>query len=140
MALVLAAPAIPSPPAPAGAAPCLTHREARAKWPAAHLYWHTDERCWDNQAKGTRYEDRPRMHLQIMPANVATTVVPVDQAMPERHTTVFYPELTVNTWPSNAATLQLSPHEMSSWPLLLDVDVPARFDTWRDRVGGTAFK
>jgi hypothetical protein len=35
-------------PAPAGAA-CLTQAEARARWPTSHLYWHTRQRCWDNQ-------------------------------------------------------------------------------------------
>src|SRR5262245_9689951 len=29
-------------------ASCLTIQEARAKWPKAHLYWHTEHRCWDN--------------------------------------------------------------------------------------------
>src|SRR5262245_60678364 len=29
-------------------ASCLTHSEARAKWPKEHLYWHTEHHCWDN--------------------------------------------------------------------------------------------
>src|SRR4249919_2561173 len=28
---------------------CLTHEQARAKWPRDHLYWHTAARCWDNE-------------------------------------------------------------------------------------------
>jgi hypothetical protein len=34
----------------AGATPaCMSKAEARAKFPRAHLYWHTLDRCWDNQ-------------------------------------------------------------------------------------------
>jgi len=27
---------------------CLTEKEARARWPKDHLYWHGPDRCWDN--------------------------------------------------------------------------------------------
>lgn len=39
---------------------CLTKSEARKAWPRAHLYWHTSDRCWDNQRGGNRYP--PRQH------------------------------------------------------------------------------
>lgn len=35
-----------SSPAP-GSPYCMTKEEARAKWPKEHLYWHTENRCWD---------------------------------------------------------------------------------------------
>jgi hypothetical protein len=31
-----------------GAEVCLTKSQAKAKWPKAWLYWHTDRHCWDN--------------------------------------------------------------------------------------------
>ena len=33
--------------------PCLTKEQARAKWPKDWLYWHTANRCWDNQKVGS---------------------------------------------------------------------------------------
>lgn len=39
----------------AGAAPaCMTQAQARAKFPKAHLYWHTLHHCWDNQPRQRR--------------------------------------------------------------------------------------
>ena len=32
-----------------GAPACMTQAEARAQFPAAHLYWHTRHRCWDDR-------------------------------------------------------------------------------------------
>src|ERR1700737_3423059 len=37
---------------------CLTNDEARKIWPRAHLYWHTEARCWD---ASTQAEYRARM-------------------------------------------------------------------------------
>jgi hypothetical protein len=34
---------------------CMTMREARAKYPRDHLYWHGPARCWDNQRGRTRH-------------------------------------------------------------------------------------
>jgi hypothetical protein len=31
---------------------CLTKEEARQKFPKAHLYWHTQHRCWDATPPG----------------------------------------------------------------------------------------
>lgn len=28
---------------------CMTYKEARAKYKRAHLYWNTDDRCWDRR-------------------------------------------------------------------------------------------
>jgi hypothetical protein len=33
-----------------GSPSCMTMAEARAKYPRAHLYWHTLHHCWDNHA------------------------------------------------------------------------------------------
>jgi len=40
---------------------CLTKEQARAKWPGQWLYWHTENRCWDNQKVGAR----PRAHYSV---------------------------------------------------------------------------
>ena len=130
--LVLAAPATP---APAGAAPCLTHQQARERFSGAHLYWHTDAHCWDNRRRGGDYERSPE------PRSVSHDAkVPTDQAVRDVHATVFYPSLTVNTWPNQARLIPFDAHDMSRWPVLFDVDGNVRFDAWRERVTGTTFK
>ena len=47
VALLLSSPAMASPQ-------CLTKAEARERYNSKHLYWHTDERCWDDH----RHNDR----------------------------------------------------------------------------------
>jgi len=128
----------------AAAAPCYTHAEARAKWPSRHLWWHTDDRCWDTSPRAAeRYDTRPKMHLQIMPANVAEAPGDLQAAiakLPRDPVTVFFPDLEVNAWPdSRREPALLFDASISGWPVLLDVDVNQRFDVWRDRVTG-AFK
>jgi hypothetical protein len=49
---------------------CLSKKEARAKWPDAHLYWHTGDRCWDNKRGGRRYileREKPKPHIAPEP-------------------------------------------------------------------------
>lgn len=123
-ALLLVAPAL-SPPAPAGAAVCLTHVQARAAYPHQHLYWHSESHCWDDNR-------RPREHYDA-PAAPTKIGLAVDQATASVHTTVYYPSL-IHDWPLGLLPLQHV--DMSSWPVLLDVDQPAKFDRWRDRVLG----
>jgi hypothetical protein len=136
--LVLAAPAILSPPAPAGAAPCLSHQAARDKYPDAHLYWHTDNRCWDDNRRGARHYDDPdpvSQDAKPSKSHDAKSELPVDQATSRVHTTVYFPALEVNAWP--AAALPITAADMSRWPLLFDVDQPTKFERWRDRVTGS---
>jgi hypothetical protein len=90
------------------------------------LYWHHDERCWDNSRRGARHYE-----TLAVPQRAAA----VDQAVPGVHTTVYYPELQVNAWP--LPQLPLGSHDMSHWPVLLDVDINLKFDPWRDRVIGS---
>jgi hypothetical protein len=49
---------------------CLTKAEARQKFPKAHLYWHTQHRCWDatppSRANRAQYK-RPVKVGQVMP-------------------------------------------------------------------------
>jgi len=133
--LVLVAPNL------AVAAPCWTHREARDKWPNAHLYWHTEARCWDTHPRGAEhYDKRPTMHLQIMPANVAEAPAsPLEQATPKvKAAEILFPSL-VRSEMRAAYSLFMpvawfDPHGMHDWPLILDIDrVP--FAAWDKRVG-----
>ena len=124
------------------AAPCYTRMEARQQWPVAHLYWHTDARCWDRSPRGARhYDERPRLHLQIMPANVAAAATaPLEHATPAaKSAEIFYPELVkgsgldvypILVWPQN----WLNPDGAHNWPKLIDIDrVP--FGAWDRRIG-----
>jgi hypothetical protein len=44
--------------AAAAAAPaCMTQAEARARFPNAHLYWHTLHRCWDDRGLMTGHKN-----------------------------------------------------------------------------------
>jgi hypothetical protein len=130
-------------PGSAVAAPCYTHSEARAKWPSVHLFWHTDARCWDANARGAaHYDKRPTLHLQIMPPNVAAAAPLADVgtalASKASDATVLFPSLEVNAWPdANVRPELLSSSSVALWPLLIDIDVPLNFHPWRDRVSGT---
>ena len=130
-------------PSAAAAAPCYTHSEARSKWPDAHLWWHhgpDDDRCWDTSPHGARhYDERPKMHLQIMPANVADASA-LEHATPAaKSAEIFYPELVkgsgldvypILVWPQN----WLNPDGAHNWPKLIDIDrVP--FGAWDKRIG-----
>jgi len=130
-------------PSAAAAAPCYTRMEARHLWPDGHLYWHTDNRCWDRSPRGAEhYDKRPTMHLQIMPANVAAAPIDdVGAALAKQSSegkTVLFPELEVNAWPdANAKPDLLSSSSVALWPLLIDIDAPRNFHPWRDRITGT---
>src|SRR3974390_493549 len=41
---------------------CLTHEQARERWPHSHLYWHTVAHCWDTSHKWYRRDIEPRRH------------------------------------------------------------------------------
>ena len=56
----------------AGAAPaCMSKAEARAKFPRAHLYWHTLDRCWDNQPGRRRARPSREPDGKIAPPTLA---------------------------------------------------------------------
>ena len=38
---------------------CMTQPEARAKWPQAHLYWHSLRHCWDDRGPMRPLATRP---------------------------------------------------------------------------------
>jgi len=43
--------------AASGSPSCMTKSEARAHYPRAHLYWHGQNRCWDNRHGRRLYRD-----------------------------------------------------------------------------------
>jgi hypothetical protein len=51
-----------------GSPSCMTRDEARAKYPRAHLYWHTLHHCWDNHAARVTRE-RKTNRAPIIAAN-----------------------------------------------------------------------
>ena len=123
------------------AAPCYTRMEARQQWPEAHLYWHTDARCWDRSPRGARhYDERPRLHLQIMPANVAEAAPSaLERAAPKAAAAeILFPALIrtemTTAYPLFMPVAWFNPAGMHDWPLILDIDrVP--FGAWDRRIG-----
>lgn len=125
--------------------PCLTHSEARQRWPDAHLYWHTDARCWDNHARGANhYEPRPEVIKTAppkVPDNWASAPQPGKVIAPDKKAEIFYPDV-VKTEPElawqpklNWGQPWLTPASMVYWPQLIDIDrVP--FIAWDKRIGG----
>lgn len=79
LAMVLALAALL--PMPVATAPsCLTHAQARAKWPNQHLRWHGNARCWDNAATRHRRLAKAKREKARIPAVEeprAQAVVPV---------------------------------------------------------------
>jgi|SRR5215469_1443697 len=126
-------------------APCLTRLEARDRWPSSHLFWHTENRCWDNRPKGAEhYDPRPQLKLvpPPLPNDVAAAPPPsgLERSTPKAPVAeIFYPELVkghgldvypVLVWPQN----WLSPDGAHNWPKLIDIDrVP--FTAWSKRIG-----
>ena len=142
--ILAAAVALSLAPSATVAAPCYTHAEARSQWPREHLWWHhgpDDDRCWDTSPHGARhYDERPKMHLQIMPANVAEAAPSaLEQATPKAPTAeILFPALIrtemTTAYPLFMPVAWFNPAGMHDWPLILDIDrVP--FGAWDKRIG-----
>ena len=52
-------------PAKATDPTCLTKAEARQKFPKAHLYWHTQHRCWDATPTWRANRKQYKRHLTV---------------------------------------------------------------------------
>lgn len=96
---------------------CMTKAEARSKWPTAHLYWHTAEKCWNNQAhRGGHYGKRNPEEAKPHPA-------PPARADANGNAT----EKRI-LWPSLAPTIEfsfqsfLNAEPMTAWPPIMDID------------------
>ena len=127
----------------AHAKPCLTHAEARAKWPDQWLYWHTERKCWDRIRGSHRddFDEAPKPKSEKLAAEIAPKPVlskPIEPAKAEP--VIVFPLVEYN----KANILQqlplmlpqpwLSPDYMHNWPLLLDID-RTPFKAWDKRIG-----
>jgi hypothetical protein len=99
---------------------CLTHAQARAKYPSEALYWHSIHHCWNNHRGGTVKQKAP---IEIDPNGNAVTKL---------HQTIAYPELMIG---SGTDSSMLRPDPMNSWPLIADFDdEPPVFLPWQERI------
>lgn len=131
----------------AAASECLTKEQARAKWPTQHLWWHTKDRCWDDQPGRVHYQPRKKLRdsLKLSPpprdanGNIAHhSGAPVDGGFNEIDAqadkrSVIYPAL----MPGQAAEpWMIVPVAMTAWPMLIDIDLSPNFDPWQNRIAG----
>lgn len=119
-----------------GADSCLTKEQARAKWPGQWLYWHTAQRCWDNQRGGRQVYSVSRNPLQLGKP-------PIDGNGNQAHHSgrpivlepkpnISYPALIAGGGTSGD---MLTPHAMSTWSPIADFDTdPPAFIPWQQRV------
>jgi len=126
---------------------CLSKREARAKWPQRHLYWHTSDRCWDTHRGGNRYRHKPGQIRDYIPPDEkrarASADPAEDVALPETKRAgrsaalpviqpplkppewkvagpdILFPPLIVN---HDATVTYLEPTVSTGWKPLFDID------------------
>jgi hypothetical protein len=119
-------------------AACLSHADARANWPDAHLYWHTDNRCWDNSRRATSDYNAAPLHQDPPPKKEPPSWL--ERAGPQAPEAAIYFPAMIKGNGLDAYPLLiwqqpwLVPTSITAWPLLLDIDrVP--FTAWTKRVG-----
>lgn len=96
---------------------CLSKAEARSKWPKAHLFWHTAEKCWDNQVgRGRHYGKRNPEQAKPHPAPPARADANVNSPAKK----ILWPALVPTVEFSFQSFLIAEP--MTLWPPILDVD------------------
>jgi hypothetical protein len=104
------------------AAECLNKSEAHAKYHNSHIWWHGEERCWD---------DNPRRKVEVSVEKASTET---------KEATVYFPEFRPGLFgfavvmPLSWSHPWYSPRSIATWPPMIDVDrVP--FTAWTKRVG-----
>jgi len=101
---------------------CLSKAEARAKWPKAHLYWHTGDHCWDNK-QSTKHEKKrdPRVAPEPLP-KVAAQALAAEMKKPQaRQQEIIYPPLVASQAAITADVMAVQ-RPITEWPLMLDLD------------------
>ena len=105
---------------------CMTKSQARALYKTAHLYWHTENHCWDNRAHRRIKADPP-------PKSKAAETKPVEPVViadasgngPIRRGKVaqeiVFPPL-VASQSAIAADMYQVRRPITEWPLMLDLD------------------
>jgi hypothetical protein len=133
-------------------AKCLTKPEATKLWPKAHLYWHGEGRCWDNNAvsKASRDQYEPRRQSRESIARVlqerdkaaqSEVISDLDRAAPSAPPAEIAFPTVVRSNEMAQSQLQIpkpvpwfNPHSMTSWPQVYDIDEPDGFTEWRKRI------
>lgn len=107
--------------------PCLTQAQAQAKYPGAHLYWHTIKRCWDNIPVGRRLASRTPAAPRVERPPAIKEIEPISSGQ------VFYPDLMPGTPPDSS---MLNAEPITHWPPLIDIDEQPVFSEWNARISG----
>jgi hypothetical protein len=122
-------------------AACLSRADAQTKWPRSHLYWHTDNRCWDNSRAGTGDYSAPAKPVhQDDPPPKKEPPSWLERAGPNAPEAAIYFPAMVKGNGLDAYPLLiwqqpwLVPISITAWPLLLDID-RAPFTAWTKRIG-----
>ena len=127
--------------------PCLSKAQAQAKYPGKWLYWHTAQRCWDDQKvrTGQTYISRPATYgkknsLQLpKPFRDPNGNVLHHSGRPiiteptqSEGPSIFYPSVIAGGGTSDS---MLHPEALGTWPLIVDFDVePPLFIPWNKRI------
>src|SRR6516164_122230 len=99
---------------------CLTKTQARARYGTSHLFWHTDDHCWDN-TRGHKRRD----------------IAPDRPAIPDPHgnPTIVFPSVIKGSIPDLSGLFGAEP--MLFYPLIFDIDdMRPRFTVWEERIEG----
>jgi hypothetical protein len=113
---------------------CLTRAQAKAKWPKAWLYWHTQHHCWDNRA-GRRHA--PHMRDPVFGRNYAMdTSKKQDRLQPPKVVqSDEYNEIDAQA--DRDPFFRNEP--LSMWPPIIVTRPqlsPPRFIPWEERISG----
>jgi hypothetical protein len=116
--------------------PCLSKAQAQAKWPGQWLYWHTEQKCWDNlsvRSHRATYQKKNSLQLGKPLLDPSGNLFrhsgrPVEIV---KGPSVFYPDLMPG--PGTDGSM-LRPDGMTWWPVLIDVDEQPQFVPWQKRI------
>jgi hypothetical protein len=104
---------------------CMTHEQAKAKWPTSYLYWRTARHCWYAGPGHTATAMRHPASPKPVPEQPAPSI-----DMPESPT-IVYPALMRG---GGTDVAMLTPYPMTTGPLLLDIDDLPQFEPWTKRI------
>lgn len=97
---------------------CMTLKEARAKWPTQHLWHHTAEKCWDNQAGRGRTYGKRENKPDLTPRPAPSTRADANGNLPKQR--VLWPRMVPTIEFSFQSFINAEP--MTLWPSILDID------------------
>jgi hypothetical protein len=102
---------------------CLSHAQAKAKWPSDYLYWRTEHHCWYSGPRHSRMTVKPA----IQHVSIARGTDVAEQPGP----TIAFPSLMQGSGTSDD---MLRADAMTTWPAVMDFDDPPQFEPWQRRV------